>query len=452
MRNRRRIVLPLVLILGIAFLAWHYGLDLHPPGRAPSPPAAARPGADLFSGVIQADEVQLSAEFGGRVAEVTVEEGAAVQPGQVLVRLDTTLIDDQVAVAEAQLSVAQAGLAHLQAGARPGAVAVARAQEAQAVAARNAARLALADAQALLNDPQDLALQVAVARAQLAAAEARVEQAARMRDVAQVAADGLAYAQQVIRDWKYPRVPVPGQPGATVRLGPPGIPLKLEEAPYDLWQAWAQLNAAVAARDGAREELAQLEAQRAAPQALIAQADAAAATLAQAEAAVQAAQAQTAALAAGPTAEQVAAAEARVAQASAALQALRLQRRRMAIASPLAGTVLVRQAEPGETAAPGAPLITLGGLERVLLVLYLPEQDLGRVHLGQSVRVSVDSYPGRVFAGQVTHIADRAEFTPRNVATREERVNTYYAIQVRLDNPDGALKPGMPADATLEEQ
>ena len=64
-------------------------------------------------------------------------------------------------------------------------------------------------------------------------------------------------------------------------------------------------------------------------------------------------------------------------------------------------------------------------------------------------RVSVDSYPGRAFYGQVTHIADRAEFTPRNVATQQERLNTFYAVQVSLANPQHLLKPGMPADATF---
>ena len=189
----------------------------------------------------------------------------------------------------------------------------------------------------------------------------------------------------------------------------------------------------------------------ASPQTLVAQANAAAAAAAQADAALQAAQAQAAALAAGPTAEQVAAAQARVAQATAALEALRQQRSRMQAVSPIDGVVLVRQAEPGEVVAAGTPVLTLANLGQVSLVLYVPEDELARVHLGQRVRVSVDSYPQRVFAGQVVHIADQAEFTPRNVATQEERVNTVFAVKVRLPNPDGALKPGMPADATFEE-
>ncbi len=395
------------------------------------------PGAreGLYSGTIQADEVLLSGEYGGRVAEVTVAEGDAVRRGQVLVRLDTALLDDQIAVAEAQLAIAEAALQRLRAGTRPTTLAVAEAQVAQAEAARDAARQALADARALRNEPQDLMLQVSVARAQLEAAEARVRQAAALRDAAQVGVDEQGNPLQLT----YSQPPLPS------------LTFSVEPAPYVYWQAWAALNGAVAARDGARDQLAQLEAQLAAPQTLIAQEHAAEEALAQAEAGVTVARAQLAARSAGPTDEQVAAAEARVAQAKAALEALRLQRARMALAAPGDGVVLVRQVSPGEVVAPGAPLLTLGRLQEVVLVLYVPEGRLSRVRLGQRVLVSVDSYPGRAFAGEVVHIADEAEFTPRNVATQEERVNTFFAVRVRLPNPDGALKPGMPADAVFEE-
>lgn len=68
------------------------------------------------------------------------------------------------------------------------------------------------------------------------------------------------------------------------------------------------------------------------------------------------------------------------------------------------------------------------------------------MQLGQTVQVSVDAYPGRTFSGQVTRIADEPEFTPRNVATVEERLNTFYAVRIRLENPDGLLKSGMAVD------
>jgi len=80
----------------------------------------------------------------------------------------------------------------------------------------------------------------------------------------------------------------------------------------------------------------------------------------------------------------------------------------------------------------------------------VPEKQIGLVELGQAVRVMVDSFPGRVFGGRVTRIGDEPEFTPRNVATQEGRLNTFYAVQVRLSNEEALLKPGMPADAIFE--
>lgn len=86
------------------------------------------------------------------------------------------------------------------------------------------------------------------------------------------------------------------------------------------------------------------------------------------------------------------------------------------------------------------------------LTVYISETDIGRVRLGQTAEVTVDSFPGRVFRGTVTFIAQNAEFTPRNVQTRDERATTVFAVRVTLPNADHALKPGMPADVTLLER
>ena len=86
-----------------------------------------------------------------------------------------------------------------------------------------------------------------------------------------------------------------------------------------------------------------------------------------------------------------------------------------------------------------------GNLESAIEV----QMQLGRVRLGQEAMVTVDSFPGRGFAGQITQIADQAEFTPRSVQTQEERVNTVFAVKITLRNPEHLLKPGMPADAII---
>jgi HlyD family secretion protein len=94
-------------------------------------------------------------------------------------------------------------------------------------------------------------------------------------------------------------------------------------------------------------------------------------------------------------------------------------------------------------------MLTLGDLDEVTLTVYVPEDQLGQVNIGQDVEVQVDSYPDRLFMGTVVAIADEAEFTPRNVQTKEERVNMVFAVDVRIPNPDHELKPGVPADATI---
>ena len=116
------------------------------------------------------------------------------------------------------------------------------------------------------------------------------------------------------------------------------------------------------------------------------------------------------------------------------------------IRAPLDGVVVYRAVEPGEYAAPGAPLLTIGDLERLNLTVYVPEDRYGQIMLGSTYPVSVDSYPSATFTGTVTHIADQAEFTPRNVQTVDNRKTTVFAIRLALAPSAGKLKPGMPAD------
>jgi multidrug resistance efflux pump len=143
-----------------------------------------------------------------------------------------------------------------------------------------------------------------------------------------------------------------------------------------------------------------------------------------------------------------------VEQARAALAKLAVQRDKQTISAPVGGVVLEVNAHEGELAIPGGTMLTLGDLDHVNLTVYVPEDKLGQVKIGQSVAVSVDSFPGQTFEGTVVRIANEAEFTPRNVQTKEERVNMVFAVEVRIPNSDHALKPGLPADAVLatEEQ
>jgi multidrug resistance efflux pump len=166
---------------------------------------------------------------------------------------------------------------------------------------------------------------------------------------------------------------------------------------------------------------------------------------------VELAQAQVEGLRIGATPEQIAAAEAQVAVARSALSAVEAQLDKLALRAPISGLVLERPVHVGEVALPGAPLLTLADLDALTLTIYVREDQLGQVQLGQAASVTVDAYPDRVFSGAVDFISSQAEFTPKNVQTQEERANMVFAVKIRLPNPDHALKPGMPADALLSE-
>jgi HlyD family secretion protein len=120
--------------------------------------------------------------------------------------------------------------------------------------------------------------------------------------------------------------------------------------------------------------------------------------------------------------------------------------------APFSGVILVRNAELGEQMQPGTPVFTLADLDHVWLRAYINETDVGRIRFGQSAVVKADSYPDHTYAGRISLISSNAEFTPKSVETHAERVTLVYRIKIDIDNPTHELKPGMPADATLEPQ
>jgi HlyD family secretion protein len=146
---------------------------------------------------------------------------------------------------------------------------------------------------------------------------------------------------------------------------------------------------------------------------------------------------------------QAKAAAGQAAAAEASLALIDTQISRLAIKAPADGVVLSRAVEPGEVALPGGTLIALADLSHLSVTVYLPEDRYGTVRMGDRARVTVDSYPGQTFTGSVKHIADQAEFTPRNVQTTSGRRTTVFAVKLTLDNPEGKLKPGMPADVVF---
>ena len=147
--------------------------------------------------------------------------------------------------------------------------------------------------------------------------------------------------------------------------------------------------------------------------------------------------------------EEIQAAEARLAQAVAAGDLIRKTIADCVIAAPAGGIVTHKAVEKGELVSPGSTIVTLSELDSVYVMIYLTEKEMGRVRLGDTADVGIDAFPGRAFPGKVTYISPEAEFTPKNVQTKEDRVKLVFGVKVEIENRDGFLKPGLPADATI---
>ena len=341
------------------------------------------------TGTIEATQVDVSAKLAGRIRRLHVKEGDRVAEGQLLAELEDEELRAEMGRQEAGLRTAEATLRDLRAGARREEIDEARA---------NVAR-----AQAQLDDlvAGSRAQEIEEARAAVRSAEAT--RAWTERD--------LQRATELFR--------------------------KELIAAQEVDRARQAYEVAVAQEKTARERLAlTLEGTR--PQ----QVEAARAQL-------KAAQDRLALLLAGPRPDQVAAARAQVEQARSALALARSRLKEMTLTAPVAGVVLRKNLEAGETASPGVPILTLMDPKDVWVRAYIPEEEVGRIKIGDRARVTVDAYAGRVFAGRISEIASEAEFTPKNVQTKKERVNLVFRIRIAVDNPEGILKPGMPADADV---
>jgi HlyD family secretion protein len=154
----------------------------------------------------------------------------------------------------------------------------------------------------------------------------------------------------------------------------------------------------------------------------------------------------------GPRSEQLDAQRALVAQAEAGVRLADAELAHALVVAPFGGLVTIRHREPGETVLAGAPIVTVMDPADRWVRIYVREDAIGRVAIGQAARIASDTWPDREFDGEVTFIASQAEFTPANVQTEEERVKLVYAVKVKVTgDPDGELKVGTPADVRLVE-
>ena len=316
--------------------------------------AACAPAADpnqlRVSGHVEATEVRLAPEMGGRVLSLAVKEGDRIQTGATVLTIDAT--DLQLAIARAKTEQASA--------------------EAQVRLVRASARS---------EDVKQAEAQVEAAKAEIPAAKA-----------------------------------------------------ELDAATADL----QRFDLLLARKSGSQKQRDDAATRR----------DVAQARVEAAQKRVEAAEATVARVKAGARREEVAVAESRIATAQAAIASLEDQLKDATLVSPVTGIVTEKLAEMGEVVAPRAPVVVITDLDHAWADVYVPEPAVPRITLGQPATLFTDA-GGQGLQGTVTFISPKAEFTPRNVQTADERAKLVYRIRVTVDNSSGVLKQGMPVDAEL---
>lgn len=419
-------VLPVLLLAGIV-AALYFGVE------------RARPEQGLYSGVVEATTFQLAFEVPGRLEDFSVDEGQTVAKGAEVARLREADLKAQVEAARAREGVAKAQLDALVAGSRPAEIGQAEAR----------VQRAAADLERLRNGPT--AEEIESARAQAASAKERYEQLAggfRREDVESARAAVTAARSNLetaVKDLeRYRRLDREG-----------AIPHRtLDEVENRHAGARSQYEAAVQSYEKLRRGYQPEERESARQEYLSREAryqDLATGTrpelIAAAAADLSAARNTLELVREGPREEDIRAARRRLQEAGAAVEAAELNLAKARLRTPSAGVVLSRNFEVGEMVQPGQPVITLQDLEAPWVEIFVPETEIGQVKLGDAYAVSVDSLPGKSFAGKVTRIYEKAEFTPKTIQTERERVNLVFRVKVEVPDAKGELKPGMPADA-----
>ncbi len=374
-----------------------------------------------FNGVLEGTKANVVTEIGGRITNIAVDEGEAVKQGQPLVTLAGEELQAQVKQAQAALSAAEANLAQVKAGTRQEAIDAAEAVLQQAQADRAGAALAVSNTLQMRDNPQQIAAQVDAARSGVT-----------------LAGQNVAVMQTRLAEARYRRDFYDADKS------------KHETLDKEIAIAQKNLAAAQAQFNGARAQLAALQALRANPVTLQAQVNQARNTYSLTLASEAVAAANVIELKAGPTTEDISLAEAKVQQAQASLKLAQAYQARTQIVAPLTGLVAQRSGHVGEAVQPGASLLSIVNLDTLDMTIYVPQVQLPRVQIGMPVKVYVDAYPDDVFTGEVVNIAQQAQFSSRDTQNSEDRTNIVFAVKVRLPNADGRLKSGMTGEAELE--
>jgi HlyD family secretion protein len=318
-------------------------------GCTPEPPSDVL----RVSGHVEATEIRLAPDAGGRVLSISVKEGDRVQPGQLVLTLDTRDVELAMQRARADQAQAEAQLRLVMAGARP-------------------------------EDVRQAEAQINTARAEVAAARS-----------------------------------------------------ELTGAEQDL----ARFETLLANNSGSRKQRDDAATRR----------DVARDRVASAETRVTSAQEALARVRAGARKEEVDSARARVAATAAQTATFEKQLTDTKLVAPVGGLVTERLVEAGEMIAPRAPAVVIVDLDHAWAEVFVPEPAVPKLKVGQAATIFTDA-GGAGISGTISYVSPKAEFTPRNVQTAEERSKLVYRIRIAVDNKDGVLKQGMPVEAELRLQ
>ncbi len=383
--------LPIVILAGAAVIVGVYWLRSYRDNQA---------AAIKLSGNIELTEVNISFKIPGKLIERTVDEGQPVRRGTVVARLDREQLLRQRDRIRAVIAAADSRLAQLHTAIEYQTENVASLiEQRQAEVRQTEANLAQLLAGSRTQDIEQ-------ARAAVAAVETVFDKARRDWERAQT-----LFKKEDISAADFDRFKSAHEGAeATLRQNRERLALVVE---------------------GPRKE--DIEAARA--------------VVARARAGLRAAEA--ARLDLKRMQQETATRRAEIEQARAELAILETQLNDAVAISPIDGIALTKAAEVGEVLAAGATVLTVGDLDHPWVRAYLSERDLGRVRLGDQVKVTTDSFPNKIYSGRIAFIASEAEFTPKQIQTSEERVKLVYRIKIAVENPNHELKSNMPADAEI---
>jgi HlyD family secretion protein len=390
----KRFILPTLALVAIAAVAGYfiYG-HLHPASTTTL----------SVSGNLELTEVDISFKVPGKLIELNVDEGVYVKKGMVIARIDRDQVERQRSRDEASLVNSQSQYEQM------GTSVQWQRQTLQSDVAVRTAELRSAQAH--------LAALVAGSRPQ------------EIQEARAAVADAKAQHDQAQADWDRAQDLFKND--------------DISKQQYDQYRARLDSTAAILRQD---EEKLALVVEGPRKEDI----DAARADVVRADAELEATHANQLEL--KRREEDMLAHRADVARAQAQVAITDTQINDTVVVAPIDGVVLVKSAEVGEVLAAGTTVVTIGDIDHPWLRAYINETDLARVKFGQSAALTTDSFPGKTYPGRISFIASEAEFTPKQIQTREERVKLVYRIKIDVDNRGRELKSNMPVDAEIQLQ